>query len=583
MSDVKSSGGNLRFAALVLLFLLPLALRLLPIEHGGERIYVPDNSMVRAALGMARDRDLIPQVSASSPYPNLMPYLLLPLYGVQYVVGRASGAWTGVKEFGDHLLEHPAHAAWIARALVALFGALTAWVVFRAARAAGMRQGAWIAAWLVGTGLLSVQMSTQERPWVPEVFFMAASAWAAIAYVNAPTARTLVLCGIMAGLSFATHQGGLGALLIPACAWAFAPGGWKGSALGERFGRGVATVLAFSAVALVAGHLYLVRYGWTPTSQVVGGTAVEEHDGLTFGGMVFIPELSLASVARLSRAVIGYDPVVILLGLAGFVLALRVKSLRAPLVFAVVWAMTLMTNRSDHVRYLLPLTTFLAWPAGLFVERIWHVRGARAFVVLLLAFPLVQAARFDWILMRDDTRAIAEAKLAELPSGACIAIDRYGPDVELDRKAIYALAKIRNSKKSALRTREEARKRALDRGEADHAGVNAIHLEEVFGYDDRARVVSVFPELAVLGSTPAAVFESMSVTHYLRVDRRLSNDDFDFMFKDGLPGRSAWIVSPSRDSATPREAFLPLEMEFPLTALWIVERPGPWLELRALD
>jgi hypothetical protein len=46
-----------------------------------------------------------------------------------------------------------------------------------------------------------------------------------------------------------------------------------------------------------------------------------------------------------------------------------------------------------------------------------------------------------------------------------------------------------------------------------------------------------------------------------------------------------WIANPKGgdESGAPREAFLPLEMEFPITALWIVERPGPWLELRALD
>jgi hypothetical protein len=579
----EKSTRNYRFAALVLLFLLPLVLRLLPIGHGAERIYVPDNSMVRAALGMARDHDLIPPVSSAQPYGNLMPYLLLPLYGVQYVVGRMSGAWHGVKEFGAHLLEHPAHAAWIARALVAVFGALTAWIVFRAARAAGLKQGAWVAAWLVGTGLLSVQMSTQERPWVPQVCFMAAAVWAAIVYVNAPRARTLVVAGVMAGLACATHQGGLGALLIPGLAWAFAPGGWKGSALRARLASGFATVFAFALVALVFGHLYLLRYGWIPTKQVVGGEQIDEHSNVTLGGMVFIFETSFASVARLARAVVGYDPVVVCLGLCGLVLALRVRSLRVPVIFALVWALLMMTNRSDHVRYLLPVTTLLALPAGVLVERLWQVQRARAYVVLLLAFPLVQATRFDWLLMREDTRAIAEQRLGELPAQALVVIDRYGPEVDLDRSAIYGLEKLRNSRRMPLRAREEARKQELDRGSAERAGVNAIHLEEVFGYDDRTRAAVVFPELVALGKTPREVFANLGATHYLRVDRRLANDDYDFMFGAQLPGRSVWVVSPNEKSEAPREAFLPLEMEFPLTALWIVDRPGPWLELRALD
>jgi len=582
VSDVKTS-GRLRFAALILLFLLPLALRILPLDHGGERIYVPDNSIVRAALGMARDQNLIPVVSSSQPYPNLLPYLLLPLYGLQYVVGRASGAWAGVREFGDHLLEHPAHAAWIARGLVAVFGALTAWAIFRAARAAGMKQGAWVAAWLVGTGLLSVQMSTQERPWIPVVFFMVTSAWAGIAYVNQPRLKTLVWSGVLAGLSFAAHTGGLGALAFPALAWAFAPTGWKGSELRTRIVRGFSAVLAFVLVALALGHAYLLRYGFTPTEQSVGGKQIDDLGGFNFGGgLSFIPEFSLASVPRLTRGLFGYDPIVVCLGLLGIVVAWRRRSLRGPLIFVLVWAAIFLTNRSDHVRYMLPITTLLALPAGLAVESLWNSRGARAVIVVLLAFPLVQAARFDWIMMRDDTRAIAEARLAELPDSSCIAIDRYGPEVDLDKRGIHALQKIRNSRKQELRTREEARKRELDRGTAERAGVNAVHLEEVFGYNDRERRADVFPELEALGTTPQAVFERLSVTHYLRVDRRLSNDDFDFMFGAHLPGKTAWIVSPSSSATPPREAFLPLEMEFPLTALWIVDRPGPWLELRLL-
>src|ERR671912_715499 len=102
-----ASTRNLRFAALVLLFVLPFALRLFPIEHGGERGYVPDAHMVRQALGMARDVDLAPPVGKYSTYPNLVPYVSLPLYGAQYAAGALRGEWASPKEYGDHLLEHP--------------------------------------------------------------------------------------------------------------------------------------------------------------------------------------------------------------------------------------------------------------------------------------------------------------------------------------------------------------------------------------------------------------------------------------------------------------------------------------------
>jgi hypothetical protein len=44
-----------------------------------------------------------------------------------------------------------------------------------------------------------------------------------------------------------------------------------------------------------------------------------------------------------------------------------------------------------------------------------------------------------------------------------------------------------------------------------------------------------------------------------------------------------WIVDPSSAGrGLAPEAFLPTEMEFPLTGLWRVDRPGPEVTLYAL-
>jgi hypothetical protein len=43
------------------------------------------------------------------------------------------------------------------------------------------------------------------------------------------------------------------------------------------------------------------------------------------------------------------------------------------------------------------------------------------------------------------------------------------------------------------------------------------------------------------------------------------------------------VIDPASGPAGTAEAFLPTEMEFPLVALWSVKRPGPRLELYALE
>ena len=47
--------------------------------------------------------------------------------------------------------------------------------------------------------------------------------------------------------------------------------------------------------------------------------------------------------------------------------------------------------------------------------------------------------------------------------------------------------------------------------------------------------------------------------------------------------KQVWTIDPSRSSnGESPEAFLPTEMDFPLSALWRVDRPGPWISLYQL-
>jgi hypothetical protein len=327
----------------------------------------------------------------------------------------------------------------------------------------------------------------------------------------------------------------------------------------------------------------MLKHGWTDAKDSIGGEQFVEAGGVNDGGVGIVPGIRLESVPRLSKALIGYDPVVVVLGLAGVVLALRSRRLRAVTVFTLVWAAIFLTAKSDHVRYLLPVTVLLALPAGLVAEKMLERAWGMHALALLLAIPLVQALRFDWLMLQEDTRAVAEVELAKLPAGARVAIDRYGPQVDLDRSAIYLLATLRNTLGQPLRAREEHRKLALDAGRAEGPGVNAVMIEELFEFDTPAgEPIAVRKGLEGLGTTPESVLATLAVTHYLRVDRRPRDEHADRVFGGELPGRRAWVIDPAGRGGPPREAFLPTEMDFPLLGLWSVERPGPWLELTDL-
>ena len=40
-----------------------------------------------------------------------------------------------------------------------------------------------------------------------------------------------------------------------------------------------------------------------------------------------------------------------------------------------------------------------------------------------------------------------------------------------------------------------------------------------------------------------------------------------------------FVIDPAHGFGPPREAFLPTEMDFAITGLWSVSRPGPWMTL----
>ncbi len=577
----------------IVLGLLFLCLRAAPIDHGAPRTYVPDSHVVRSALGMAQDQDLVPPVGKYSSYPYLMPYLLLPVFAAQYAAGKYQGEWQGPGEFALKIKLDPSRVHVSARAVVACLGALVPWVVFRAARAAGLASGAWFAAWLSGTGLLLVQFSTHERPWTLVTLCMALCAHACIVHARTASTRSLLCAAVWAGLALAAHQAGAFALGMVGLAWAGAVAfGPEQSGVGARRGlwpsvaSGAAAVAVFLCVALLLGHAYYLRYGSVEQTDVVGGARAAKH--FSIGGQALNAGFSFDSARRLCKVLAGYDSVLWALGLVGLLPALRHPRLRAVTLFAVLMGLFFLFSPSDHVRYFLPVSMLVCLSGGLVAQRLWTMRGALRPVLLAVLFlPAVQAARMAWVLERQDSRAQAEVLLAGLEPGSVVAIDHYGPHVELNQAALERLETLRGE----LRTRETTRLEILKAGEDARQqfglapGVDAFFVEDLFETDPVSLEYVVRPTHKHLGESPRAVLAKLGATHLLSVCRRGSINERAPLAELVRSGERVQVISPAdgpgqvASNEAPREAFLPTEMDFPLTGLWQVERPGPYLEL----
>ncbi|MHC4892402.1 MAG: ArnT family glycosyltransferase [Planctomycetota bacterium] len=598
-----------RWLALLLLFVLPAGLRLAAIDHGLPQNHVPDTHVVRGALGMAKDKTLAPPIGRYSTYPNLLPYTLLPVYAAEYVGGRALGRWGGSGEFANAVLDRPELVHLPARVVLALLASLASYFVYRAARVAGLGPGAWVAGGLVATSLLHVQFSVQERPWAPLVTFTALSLWPAVRYVRAGRLGDLILCGIALGLGAATHQAGLPLLLVAGLAWAAGPLGWKRrDALVGRLLHGSLAVGAFAVLALAVGSPQRFIHGAPEQGAVAGfeeGADDLEAD-VQFGGQALVVELRWESAETLSRAFLGYDPLLLGLGLVGLLVAVRRRVLWPAAGAALAWGAFFGTNQNDHVRYLLPLVVLLALPAGAAVQVASRRFGRPVSVLLVLAlsFPAANAVRLVWALRQDDTRTLAAEQLTALPEGSVVAVDRYGPDLPLSLPALERLASLRELSRretfrlEVLRARAEGHDVPLAGGD----GFDLIAVGDLFRFDERHLGSELAPGIEAVGTTPDAVLDALGVTHVLLVDRDPTDAYPSLLVFDGpsLPferGRRAgepaplmppldglseplWILDPSAD-ADPVEARLPTELTFALGSLWRLERPGPRLELRA--
>ena len=533
--------------------------------------------------------DLVPEVGVYSTYPNLLPYALLPVYVGRYAAGKLSGEWGGREEFKREVALFPERVHLPARVLVALLSCLAPLAVFGAMRRAGYGPGAWAAGWLTGTGLLFLQFSLQERPWAVLVSSLAIAVACAARHVQDGQLKSLLLCGLAAASGFASHQAGLAFLLVPGLAWLCGPVGWKGRDLLVRLENGVFCVAFFWGAALLIGHPYLVLHGSTPDAMVSGADVAEGGSvgGVSVGGQGFRFGFRAESLVRLSLALLGYEPVLLALGLFGLAFVLKQRVLWPALGFLFFWAPVFLVNPNDHVRYLLPVALLLAYPAGAAVERLWASGVGRALAVLLLAVPLVQAGRMGFVLRADDSRALAEQSLAvELGPGDVVAIDRYGPILDLSTSALERLADWRE-----LRMREGMRASLLAEVEPDileqHGvlpGLDALYLEELVSVDERAEVVHPRAFLELPDPLPLAglldLLRAQGATHVLCVERGPDRWNPLVQAVEAAGLEPLFTIDPSVDPAA--ERMLPLELDFALVSLWRVDRAGPRMRLYAL-
>jgi len=309
-----------------------------------------------------------------------------------------------------------------------------------------------------------------------------------------------------------------------------------------------------------------------------------------------------------ARSWLGYEPVLVLAGLLGL-LRLMYRSPSRELLLLVIapaacFVIIFLVYDGTHVRYLMPAGLYLAVGAASLLRGLAQSgRTGAALAGLLLAVPVVQAARLDQLLGRTDTRTLAAAALPGLTERAeRIAVDgmgsRYGPPI------VPLSGPLREALSRGLWLgRTEGRVLEADAmGLPPSTDARAVvpitrfwrfdsYFASDFLYDGLSeaqhradgRTFSADGRKIVPVSLPDWMDE-WSIDAYIQVDRlpdaerRRPVTDFT-----EAACELVWEVSPT-GSSPPEHAELPTDMSFALTQLWECERPGPWIRLwRRID
>ncbi len=562
--------------AVVLITAFGAALRLYALGHGLPYQYVPDEStMVGSALRMGASRSLQPSTFI---YPALLMYLFAAEYLGLLVVGLVTRMFSSVAQFQQYAFTDPTLFYLLPRLAMALIGTAIIPLAFLLGKRLYGRWAGVVAAGLVATSVMQVQMSHQARHWVPVSFMTLVILWVSLDLAEKGRRRDYWLSGLLVGLTAATSFNGFLLMLLPLIAHWMHLKKRGGSILDPRVHIPMVLALVLAPVTFFALNPYiLLQFNRFVAFQSSGdssiGGQIRGHYGnylqqfLEKQGFTFFGEATLA-----------YEPAITLLGIIGAVLAARRFRASSPLVLSYPlfhYFMFATTAPSLEQRYMLPAVMMWALPAGLagsqigeWLHRKLGGRGEASLAVATLALMStclvsLPSLRYDWLLSQTDTRTLAKEWIeSNLPAGSQVAVESYPPPLNPDLETLRAQ---QQAEPGSLGARD---KWVLEKGLP--AGEVAYQLVRLNLVDTSPTVDDVTPYLA-----------SHPIRYFVVTDFRWKADHQGHLALKTFLERNGQLLHsfpPGKDARYVPSDMLN-NMEDPLVELWKVDRPGPNIEI----
>ena len=404
---------------LVLVLLAAALLRFWALGQGIPfAIGVDEPEIMDRAVVMMKSGDYNPRFF---DYPSFYIYLQMGVAVVRYVIGAMSAQWTSLAQVrtADFYL-------W-GRALTAIFGVATVWLIFQA----GLRWGARHA--LLAAALLAVMpMHVRESHYVltdvPLTFFVTAAFLLSLRANEHGTAGAFAWAGAAAGLAAATKYNGVFSLIFPLLAcWMTAP---------VRPSRAIAAAAAVGT--FVVTYLIGAPYTLLDLPAFLNGFG---HLSSLYHSNPALPESAYVIYMKHLRINFGWPALV--LAVAGMIMGL-IRIARGPgrvrwalaVTFCLVYFWFISRQNIVFGRYLLPIVPLVALliaaavVSGVSLLRRYEIpRMARSVLIIGLTVaallpPSVQAINWDRDAAKVSTVSLAyDWFVAHVPPGSKVTVE----------------------------------------------------------------------------------------------------------------------------------------------------------------
>lgn len=530
------------------ILLIGLVLRTCGIGFGLPYEYhVDEDQYVRQAATMG-STGLIP---ANWFNPPLLKYIYLAEFSGLYVIGRLSGQYASVKDFGSQLSLDPTWLYLLARWTSVLMSTITIYLVYRIGVKAYSRTVGILSGFMMAIAFLPVREAHFAVNDSAATLWIVIILLAAIGIQQSTEWRWYILAGIALGLGFATKYHVL--LCIPTILLAHFLS--KCDKWNVKSFSKLLTCFAISvAVAIMVSPYFVlsIKEVWQDAYRLIwsgqygfGGWEIDPSGGFLFYTKTLIWGLGWVAVIicifGIMYAIFHHtaeDIVIISLPLILFVFLGRQNMYFGRFILPIIPSLFLLsTNLINSVAGILFQKTL--------PQRIFLVSVVACFSMQ----PVLSSIRFAEILNREDTRTIAKNWIEEnIPEGAKVAMDWqfHTPPLSTREKPVAGSGKVFDIWYPDF---------TMGKGLSDHP----LEWYRINGYE---------------------YLISSSFIYNMQLIEPIENTKRNRFYSD-LPEQTTLLVSISPGLGH-AQRFIFDEIYGPAISLWERERPGPTINIYKL-